>query len=91
MSFRRSDFDVTNRINTTDPVCVKLEIARIFRTTYARTHAPALMQAFDDMVRLYRGDFPGYSDNPEEILAEERAAAEKLAAEWDRAARASLS
>jgi hypothetical protein len=61
MNFRRSDFDVTNRINTTDPVCVKLEIARIFRTTYARTHAPALSQAFDDMVRLYRGEFPGYT------------------------------
>src|SRR5436305_372085 len=27
MNFRRSDFDVTNRINTTDPVCVKLEVA----------------------------------------------------------------
>ena len=31
MNFRRSDFDVTNRINTTDPVCVKLEVVRIFR------------------------------------------------------------
>ncbi|HET9651067.1 MAG TPA: HD domain-containing protein [Usitatibacter sp.] len=61
MNFRRSDFDVTNRINTTDPVCVKLEVARIFRTLHARTHAPALSQAFDDMVRLYRGEFPGYT------------------------------
>ena len=32
MNFRRSEFDVTNRINTTDPVCVKLEVARIFKT-----------------------------------------------------------
>jgi hypothetical protein len=60
MNFRRSEFDVTNRINTTDPVCVKLEIARIFRTLYQRTQAPAMVQAFDDMVRLYRGEFPGY-------------------------------
>jgi hypothetical protein len=60
MSFRRSEFDVTNRINTTDPVCVKLEVSRIFRTMYARTQMPALAQAFDDMVRLYRGEFPGY-------------------------------
>jgi hypothetical protein len=61
MNFRRSEFDVTNRINTTDPVCVKLEIARIFRSMYSRTHMPALSQAFDDMVRLYRGEFPGYT------------------------------
>lgn len=61
MNFRRSDFDVTNRINTTDPVCVKLEVIRIFRTLYARNQAPILTSAFDDVVRLYRGLFPGYS------------------------------
>jgi hypothetical protein len=60
MNFRRSEFDVTNRINTTDPVCVKLEIARIFRSLYQRTQAPAMAHAFDDMVRLYRGEFRGY-------------------------------
>jgi hypothetical protein len=60
MNFRRSEFDVTNRINTTDPVCVKLEVARIHRTLYPRAHASALLQAFDDIVRLYRGEFPGY-------------------------------
>jgi hypothetical protein len=60
MNFRRSDFDVTNRINTTDPVCVKLEVARIFRSLYSRNQAPVLSHAFDDMVRLYRGEFPGY-------------------------------
>src|SRR5258706_560812 len=61
MQFRRSDFDVTNRINTTDPVCVKLEVIRIFRTLYARNQAPILNSAFDDVVRLYRGFFPGYT------------------------------
>jgi hypothetical protein len=61
MNFRRSDFDVTNRINTTDPVCVKLEVIRIFRSLYSRNQAPILNQAFDDVVRLYRGQFPGYS------------------------------
>jgi hypothetical protein len=60
MNFRRSEFDVTNRINTTDPVCVKLEVARIFRAAYARPHASALGAAFDDLVRLYRGEWPGY-------------------------------
>jgi hypothetical protein len=61
MNFRRSDFDVTNRINTTDPVCVKLEVDRIFRSLYARPRAVTLNRAFDDMVRLYRGEFPGYA------------------------------
>jgi len=61
MNFRRSDFDVTNRINTTDPVCVKLEVERIYRALYARPRPAMLGQAFDDMVRLYRGEFPGYS------------------------------
>ena len=61
MSFRRSEFDVTNRIMTTDPVCVKLEVTRIFRSLYNRPQAPILARAFDDLVRLYRGEFPGYA------------------------------
>jgi hypothetical protein len=61
MNFRRSDFDVTNRVNTTDPVHVKLEVLRIFRALYVRNEAPALSAAFDDMVRLYRGEYPGYA------------------------------
>jgi hypothetical protein len=61
MNFRRSEFDVTNRINTTDPVCVKLEVDRIFRSLYTRPNSPTLDRAFDDMVRLYRGEFPGYA------------------------------
>ena len=61
MNFRRSEFDVTNRINTTDPVCVKLEVARIFRSLYSRSQAPILNRAFDDAVRMYRGEFPGYA------------------------------
>jgi hypothetical protein len=60
MNFRRSEFDVTNRINTTDPVCVKLEIVRIYRALYNRPEPKALMTAFDDIVRMYRGDYPGY-------------------------------
>ena len=60
MNFRRSDFDVTNRINTTDPVCVKLEVVRIYKSLYDRENAPTLDRAFDDMVALYRGNYPGY-------------------------------
>jgi len=61
MNFRRSEFDVTNRINTTDPVCVKLEVSRIFRSLYSRNQAPILDRAFDDLVRMYRGQYPGYA------------------------------
>jgi hypothetical protein len=61
MNFRRSDFDVTNRINTTDPVCVKLEVGRLFKALYSRNQAPLLDRAFDDLVRLYRGQYPGYA------------------------------
>ncbi|MEO7810989.1 MAG: HD domain-containing protein [Usitatibacter sp.] len=60
MTFRRSEFDVTNRIMTTDPVCVKLEVVRIFRALFSRPQAPMLERAFDDAARLYRGEFPGY-------------------------------
>ena len=59
MNFRRSDFDVTNRINTTDPVCVKLEVARIFRSLY-HVDSAILARAFDDLARLYLGQYPGY-------------------------------
>src|SRR5258706_14579939 len=60
MNFRRNEFDVTNRINMTDPVCVKLEITRIYRALHGRPQPAALDQAFDDVVRLYRGEYPGY-------------------------------
>ena len=60
MNFRRSEFDVTNRINTTDPVCVKLEIARIYKALFTRPAPVAMNQAFEDVVRLYHGDNPAY-------------------------------
>ena len=60
MNFRRNEFDVTNRINTTDPVCVKLEIVRIYRSLYNLPEPKPLLTAFDDIVRMYRGDYPGY-------------------------------
>ena len=61
MNFRRSDFDVTNRINTTDPVCVALEVVRLYKALYNRSGAPVLVRAFEDIARLYRGQYPGYA------------------------------
>jgi len=34
MQVRRNDFDVTNRIQTTDPAAVQREINRLFRLLY---------------------------------------------------------
>ena len=61
MSFRRSDFDVTNRVQVTDPGSVRAEILRIYKATYSRPHSPVIARAFDDVVRLYLGEYPGYS------------------------------
>ena len=61
MNFRRSDFDVTNRINTTDPVCVTMEVVRLYKALYNRPGAPVLVRAFEDASRLYRGQYPGYA------------------------------
>ncbi len=58
--FRRSDFDVSNRVNTTDPVCVLLEVSRIHRALYPGNDAAAVRQAFEDIAALYRGEHPDY-------------------------------
>lgn len=60
MSFRRNEFDVTNRINTTDPAAVAQEVLRLFRGLYSRPDAPMLRRAFADMADMYRGRFPGF-------------------------------
>lgn len=61
MDFRRNDFDVSNRINTTDPVCVRLEVAGIHRALYPDAPSPAgFLRAFDDVAALYRGEHAGY-------------------------------
>jgi len=63
MNINQSDFDVTNRINTTDPVCVKLEVVRIYRERYARNQAPTLDRAFDDMVAWEQTGTPPAGDD----------------------------
>jgi len=60
MQVRRNDFDVTNRIQTTDPSAVQREIARLFRLLYPGAAHGAMDTAFADMARLYKGEYPGY-------------------------------
>jgi hypothetical protein len=60
MQSRRNDFDVTNRIQTTDAGAVQREIARLFRLLYPGAAHMVIDRAFDDVGKLYAGQFPGY-------------------------------
>lgn len=57
---RRSEFDVTDRIKTTDSVAVGDEVQRIFCELYPGRTSPVLQQSFADVARLYRGEWPGH-------------------------------
>ena len=57
---RRNEFDVANRINTTDPDAVSDAVREIYCDLYQQTEAPLVVRAFDDVTRLYRGEYPGY-------------------------------
>jgi len=58
---RRNDYDVTNRIQTTDPVEVRAELGRIFHSLYPKRSDAAIARAIADASKLFRGDYPGYS------------------------------
>jgi hypothetical protein len=60
MQFRRSEFDVTNQVNTTKPEAVRDEVVRIFRALYPRARTRPLAKAFHDIAALYRGEHPGF-------------------------------
>jgi len=60
MNGRRTEYDVTNRINVTEvePVC--REVCRLYSELYPDRGVDTLRQAFTDMGRLFRGEYPGY-------------------------------
>ena len=57
---RRSDYDVTDSVRTTDPQSVAAEALGIFRSLYDTAPTDQLRQAFADVAALYRGDHPDY-------------------------------
>jgi hypothetical protein len=57
---RRSTLDVTNQVDTMDPVSVSFEVAQIYERLYRREFPSSLLRVFADVGRLYRGEFPGY-------------------------------
>jgi hypothetical protein len=59
-TYRRNEFDVTDRVNTTVPEAVSGEVFRIYQDLYQRADPGNLVQAFEDVTRLYSGEYPGY-------------------------------
>src|SRR5215831_9716797 len=57
---RRSDFDVTDSIRTTDAGAVSAEVVRLFKGLYDGASARRLERAFKDAAALYRGEHPEY-------------------------------
>ena len=59
-NYRRTEFDVTDKVNTTDYVQVADEVCVIYKALYQRDPGPSVMQAFTDLATLYRGENPEY-------------------------------
>jgi hypothetical protein len=57
---RRNEYDVQNRVNTTDPEAVAGEVCRIFQDLYQTSDAANIGEAFADLAALYRGHHPAY-------------------------------
>jgi hypothetical protein len=60
MTVRYSEYDVSARINTTDPAAVDREVRGIFLGLYPAACADLVSRAVADCARLYRGEWPGY-------------------------------
>ena len=60
MESRRNEYDVTNQVNTTDVPSVSREVNRIFQMLYPDASPQPLNQSFDDVRRVFRGEYPGY-------------------------------
>ena len=60
IGMRRSDYDVTDKVQTTDPIKVGKEVARLFEKLFDGAAAPALRQGFSDLDDLYQGRHPEY-------------------------------
>ena len=60
MRTRRSDYDVTNTIQVSDPAAVHRAVAGILSDLYPEHDFASLGRAYDDLVRLFRGEYPGF-------------------------------
>ncbi|HWA14173.1 MAG TPA: HD domain-containing protein [Burkholderiales bacterium] len=60
MELRKNNFDVSNRVDTTDPQAINAEVVRIFLELYPDASVHVLNRSFRDMARLQLGEYPGY-------------------------------
>jgi hypothetical protein len=60
METRRNNFDVTNRVETTEPTEVNREVKRIYLDLYPDASTQPLDRSFLDVARLFRGEYPEY-------------------------------
>ncbi|MBI2312213.1 MAG: hypothetical protein HYU77_06925 [Betaproteobacteria bacterium] len=60
MKIRYSEHDVTARVKVNDPQAVKAAVLRIFTALYPDSGHGPMEQAFDDVGRLFGGEYPGY-------------------------------
>ena len=57
---RRSDYDVTNTVQVSDPVAVRDAVHELFTESYPGASFDKLWLAFYDFARLFTGQYPGY-------------------------------
>jgi len=57
---RRSEFDVTNTVQVSDPQAVHAAVVGIMRGCFPGRGFERLATAYADVVRLFRGEYPGY-------------------------------
>lgn len=60
MSFRRSDFDVTNTVQVSSPQAVLAAVCSLYRTEFPRLSLKPLEHAFEHFERLFAGEVPGW-------------------------------
>jgi len=60
MSFRRSEYDVTNKVNVTETPKVLDVIEEILTDIYKKYDKALLKKAFEDCDNLFDGSYPGY-------------------------------
>ena len=57
---RRSDYDVTNRVQVSDPAAVSAAVQAIYGDLYPHKSLKPLHTAFADFARMYRGEDPRF-------------------------------
>jgi hypothetical protein len=57
---RRSDYDVTNRVQVSDPASVSAAVQAIYSDLYPHKSLKPLHTAFTDFTRMYRGEDPRF-------------------------------